>query len=130
MLLQRPAPPPREVKGEVVLGTGMPIDEARRTTVAVAGSQILAAVGTTARIATLEDLDVGLKTRSSTRDQHFLPPYEDLLIRCAMDQIGNCALLGCRFLRASGRLQLMSHAVDDEIFFLDSLASVTVLSAN
>jgi hypothetical protein len=77
MLLQWPAPPPREIKGEVALGTEMPIDEARRTTVAVAGSQILAAVGTTARIATLEDLDVGLKTRSSTRD-HFLPPYEDL----------------------------------------------------
>ena len=78
MLLLQPALPPREVKGEVVLGTRMLIDEVRRTMVAVAGSQILAAVGKTARIATLEDLDVGLKTRSSTRD-HFLPPYEDLI---------------------------------------------------
>ena len=71
MLLLQPALPPREVKGEVVLGTRMLIDEVRRTMVAVAGSQILAAVGKTARIATLEDLDVGLKTRSSTRDQNF-----------------------------------------------------------
>ena len=70
MLLLQPALPPREVKGEVVLGTRMLIDEVRRTMVAVAGSQILAAVGKTARIATLEDLDVGLETRSSTRD-HF-----------------------------------------------------------
>ena len=68
MLIPQPALPPREVKGEVVLGARILIDEARRTMVAVAGSQILAAVGKTARIATLEPLEVGLETRSSTRE--------------------------------------------------------------
>ena len=68
MLIPQPALPPREVKGEVVLGARILIDEARRTMVAVAGSQILAAVGKTARIATLEALEVGLETRISTRD--------------------------------------------------------------
>ena len=65
------APPPREVKGEGVLGARILIDEAHRTTVAAAGSsQILAATGMTRRTATLETLVVGLETSSSIKEMH------------------------------------------------------------
>ena len=63
--------PPREVKGEVVLGARVLTDEALHTMVAAAdSSQILAATGMTRRTATLETLVVGLETSSSIMEMH------------------------------------------------------------